>query len=136
MKKRQQQIQKARPRGRPWPKGHSGNPAGRPRGSLNKNSLAVQEGIRRAEAELAKPLTLNLDLPYEAWGDRYVQFGRVFRKDNLLEKNPGAPVLAQTEMLNIRKPRQELLWQGRDLLLQDGWPFCRRTYKALKISAK
>lgn len=33
---------KCKPRGRPWPPGISGNPAGRPRGALNKLSLAVQ----------------------------------------------------------------------------------------------
>jgi len=42
-------IQKNRPRGCPWPKGVSGNPAGRPRGARNKFTLAVIEGVQRAE---------------------------------------------------------------------------------------
>ena len=49
---------KGKPRGRPWPPGVSGNPAGRPKGALNKLSLAVrggalavnvQEGIEQAQ---------------------------------------------------------------------------------------
>lgn len=32
---------KCRPRGKPWPPGVSGNPAGRPKGALNKFTLAV-----------------------------------------------------------------------------------------------
>jgi hypothetical protein len=134
--KKQQKVLKGRPRGRPFPPGKSGNLRGRPPGARNKFTLMVEAGIRESITELSKPPTLNKTLPYEAWGDRYVQFGRVFRKDNLLEKNPGAPALIQPEMLDIRKPRQELFWRGHDLLLQEGWPFCRRTHKPLKINAK
>ena len=36
---------KYRPRGRPWPPGVSGNPAGRAKGALNKISLAVRDGL-------------------------------------------------------------------------------------------
>ena len=136
MKKQQQQIKKARPRGRPFPPGVSGNPRGRPLGARNKLSLMVEEGVRRVAEELAKPLILNLDLPYEVWGDRYVQFGRVFRKDNLLEKNPGAPVLAQPEMLNIRKRRQEIAWKKRYYYIQDGWLFDRGTWVAVELNGK
>jgi hypothetical protein len=35
---------KYKPRGKPWPPGVSGNLAGRPRGALNKLSLAVRGG--------------------------------------------------------------------------------------------
>lgn len=38
----QQTPLKHRPRGKPWPRGVSGNPAGRPKGALNKFSLAVR----------------------------------------------------------------------------------------------
>ena len=37
-------------RGRPFPKGHSGNPAGRPFGSRNKSTIAAQE-LLAGEAE-------------------------------------------------------------------------------------
>jgi hypothetical protein len=124
---------KKRPRGRPWPKGVSGNPAGRPRGSLNKISLAVAAGIRRAEEELAKPLLLNKDFPFNAWGDCYMQFGRVFRKKDLQLKDPGAPVIPQPEMMDRRKPRQEIIWRGKNLYIQDGWAFDWVTWKAVKI---
>jgi hypothetical protein len=33
---------KCKPRGKPWPPGLSGNPAGRPPGALNKLSMAVR----------------------------------------------------------------------------------------------
>jgi len=41
--------------GPPWPKGVSGNPAGRPKGARNKFTEAVREGLRRAEEKLAQP---------------------------------------------------------------------------------
>ena len=76
--------QTAKPRGRPWPKGTSGNPAGRPRGSLNKLTLAVMAGNR--------PLTLDKSRHYEAWSDCFIQAGMRFRKDNLERVNPKGPV--------------------------------------------
>ena len=49
-----------RPRGKPWPKGQSGNPAGRRRGSRNKATLMAAlyldgeaEGLARKAVELA-----------------------------------------------------------------------------------
>jgi hypothetical protein len=133
VKKQQQQIKKARPRGRPWPKGHSGNPAGRPRGSLNKVTLAVQEGIRRAEEKLARPLLLNLNLPYGAWDGFYEQHGQIFRKDNLQLRKPDAVVLPQLEMLDIRKRRQEIKWKKKQYYIQNGWCYDRGTLLAVKI---
>jgi hypothetical protein len=76
---------------------------------------------------------LDTDKPYECWSDKYVQFGRVFHKDTLDEKNPGTPPLQQPEMLNHRKPRTEIRWKRKDYFLQDGWPFDRCTWKAVKI---
>jgi hypothetical protein len=134
--KKQQKMKKARPRGRPFKPGESGNPAGRPRGSRNKITLAVMEGVRRAEEELSKPLMLDKNLPYESWSDRYVQFGRVFHKDTMEEKNPGSPSLEQPEMLNHRKPRIEIRWKRKDYFIQDGWLFCRRTWTAVKIKPR
>ncbi|MGA8139628.1 MAG: hypothetical protein WB948_03010 [Desulfobaccales bacterium] len=43
MNQAQKQL-KCRPRGKPWPPGVSGNLAGRPKGALNKLSLAVRGG--------------------------------------------------------------------------------------------
>ena len=136
MKKQQQKMMKARPRGRPFPSGVSGNSRGRLLGARNKLSLMVEEGIRRAAEELAKPKVLDTSFPYEVWGDRYVQFGRIFRKDTLLEKNPGAPVLPQPEMLNIRKFRQEIAWKKRYYYIQDGWLFDRATWMAVELNGK
>jgi hypothetical protein len=136
MKKQQQKIKKARPRGRPFPPGVSGNLRGRPPGARNKLSLMVEEGIRRAKEELAKPLILNQVLPYESWGDRYVQSGRLFRKDTLEELNPGAPPLEQPELLNHRKPRIEIRWKRKDYFIQDGWLYDRATWEAVKLNGK
>jgi hypothetical protein len=133
MKKQQQQIRKARPRGRPFPPGVSGNPRGRPPGARNKISLMVEEGIRRAEVELAKPVMLDLDQPYGGWSNRYEQFGRKFRKDSLTLMDPDAPILPQLEMVNVRKPRQEITWKKREYFIQDGWLYDRATWMAAKI---
>ena len=54
------QNRKYRPRGRPWPKGQSGNPAGRHRGSRNKATMMAAlyldgeaEALLRRTVELA-----------------------------------------------------------------------------------
>ncbi len=126
-------VMKKRPRGRPWKPGQSGNPAGRPRGALSKIALAVMEGARRAREELARPLMLDKSLPFEAWGDRYVQFGRVFHKQTRLEKTPGAPVLPQPRILNTRKPRWVVKYKRRYYYIQDGWLFDRGTWEAVDV---
>jgi hypothetical protein len=93
----------------------------------------VEEGIRRAKAELAKPIMLDQDMPYGAWGGFYEQFGRKFRKDSLTLLDPGAPILPQLEMVNVRKPRQEITWKKREYIIQDGWLYDRATWEAVKI---
>ncbi|MBM4274365.1 MAG: hypothetical protein FJ134_07900 [Deltaproteobacteria bacterium] len=90
--------------------------------------MAVLEGASRA-----KPLMLDKNLPFNAWGDGYVQFGRVFRKFDLQLKDPNAPVIPQPEMLDRRKPRQEIIWKKKQYYVQDGWLFERHTWKAVKI---
>lgn len=131
--KKQQNTMKGRPRGRPFKPGESGNPAGRPRGSLNKTTLAVLDGIRRAEEELAKPLMLDMSLPYESWSDRFVQFGRVFHKDTMLEIPSGGPPPVQPKMADHRKFRSLIEFKGKDYLIQEGWLFSPMTWEAVKI---
>jgi hypothetical protein len=93
----------------------------------------VEEGIRRAEKELSRPIMLDLDQPYGVWGDRYEQFGRKFRKDSLTLKDPDAPILPQLEMVNVRKPRVGITWKKREYFIQDGWLYDRATWEAVKI---
>lgn len=126
--KKQQKIKKGRPRGRPFKPGQSGNPTGRPKGAKNKFSLMVLAAYR--------PITLDRSLPFEVWSDRFIQFGREFRKDTLQEINPGSPTPVQPEIMDRKKYRTEIIWQGRHYYLQEGWLFCRSSWNAVKINSK
>ncbi len=117
-----------KPRGRPWPKGTSGNPKGRPPGSKHKTTLAVLEGARRAEEKLNRPLTLATSRHYEIWSDCFVQDGMRFRRDNLQRVNPKGPVPIRPERLDIREPRQVVEWRGKRCLSQRGWLFDPATH--------
>lgn len=70
-----QNLPKKRPRGKPWPQGVSGNPAGRPKGARNKLTLALLAGVRQAEAKLAQPRILNQEKPFEVDGNYCLQEG-------------------------------------------------------------
>jgi hypothetical protein len=120
----QHQSPKGRPRGRPWPKGTSGNPAGRPRGSLNKITLAVLAGNR--------PLALDKSRHFEVWSDCYIQDGMRFKRDTLERVNPEGPVPTRPKRLDIREFRQEVKWKGRRCWSQFGWLFDRATHLAIK----
>jgi hypothetical protein len=96
----------------------------------------VEDGIRRAQEELAKPIMLDLEQPYGGWGGFYEQFGRKFRKDSLTLIDPDAPILPQLEMVNVRKPRMEITWKKREYFIQDGWLYDRATWEAVKLNAK
>jgi hypothetical protein len=73
-------------RGRPFAKGHSGNPAGRPRGARNKATMAVEallhgeadaitrKAIERAKEGDAAALRLCLERIIPARKDRHVSF--------------------------------------------------------------
>jgi hypothetical protein len=90
----------------------------------------VEAGVKRAELALSR---LDLSKPFNSWGGYFEQGGRKFRKDCMTVIDPGALPLPQPETLDIRKPRQEIRWKGQDIFLQNGFAFCRITYKALKI---
>lgn len=95
MNQAQKQL-KQRPRGKPWPPGISGNPAGRPKGALNELSLAVRgESLavnRKIELEQAPtpepvrydPKRLHAHTSHKidgAWRRTIEQDGRIFDRD-------------------------------------------------------
>jgi hypothetical protein len=131
--KEQQKIKKGKPRGRPFKPGQSGNPAGRPRGSLNKITLALLEGARRAEEELAKPKLLDMSRPYESWDGYFFQDGLRFDKYTLEAIPLDDPLPVQPERLNPRERRTPVLWKRRHLILQNGWAYDPATWQAVKI---
>jgi len=119
---------KLKPRGRPWPKGVSGNPAGRPTGSRHKITLAVLEGARRAEDELARPLMLDESRHYEVWGDVYIQSGMRFKRTTFERVTPERPIPIRPERLDIGEIRQEVVWRGKRYWSQRGWLFSMDTH--------
>ena len=119
-------VRKALPRGKPWPKGVSGNPHGRPKGAKNKLSLAVQEGVSRALEELAKPLMLDKSRPYESWdgySGYFYQDGLHFDKVTLEALPIDGPPPVQPPRLDPGERRSEVYWKKRRLYLQNGWAF-------------
>ena len=133
---KQLKIKKGLPRGRPWPKGVSGNPAGRPRGARNKFTLSMMEGmegVRRAEAEVAKPRRLDTSKPYESWDGYFIQDGLRFHKQTLEALPHDGPPPEPPERLNPRERRTPMVWNRRYLYLQNGWAFDPATRKAVKI---
>jgi len=127
---------KKRPRGRPWPKGVSGNPAGRTKGARNKFTLAVIEGIRQAEEKLAQPRVLDQTKPYECWDGALLQEGLWFKWDDHLRDYVALPDQTPPphppDRLDPRERRTELLWKGRTIYVQHGWPFDPATWKRIK----
>lgn len=130
-------LPKKRPRGRPWPKGVSGNPAGRPKGAKNRFTLAVQEGLRRAEEELSRPQALNRDKPFGCKDGYLIQQGRLFIWDPLLQDYvavPGQdPAPKPPATFDNKEHYVEMMWRGREIYVQDGWPFAPRTWKRLRL---
>jgi len=126
-------IQKKRPRGCPWPKGVSGNPAGRPKGARNKFTEAVLEGIRRAEEELARPKMLNLNKPLEYWDGYLIQEGLLFDCDTHEALPDQCQPRTPPTRFNPGERRTEMVWRGREIYVQHGWAFCPRTWRRLKF---
>ena len=122
---KKQEKPKGKLRGRPWPKGISGNPCGRQRGSRNKLTMAVLGGFRS--------ITLDRTRPFEVRYEAYIQAGREFCKETLAELNPGGPVPIQPEMLDLRAFFREIMWRGRLYFIQKGWVFDWHTHKAVKV---
>jgi hypothetical protein len=123
---------KLKSRGRPWPKGVSGNPAGRPSGSRHKITLAVLEGARRAEEELARPLLLDETRHYEVWSDCYIQDGMRFERTSFERVTPEKPIPTRPERLDIGDIRQEVVWRGKMYWSQRGWLFSIYTHLPVK----
>jgi hypothetical protein len=135
---KKQQI-KGKPRGRPWPTGVSGNPAGRPPGSKNRLTLAMLEGIKRANAELgiaqadlSKPRRLDAWRPYEICQNGYLQDGRLYHRVTHQEETWFDPI-PQRERLDRGLSRLEVLHLGRHLYLQDGHLYDPATNKAVPL---
>jgi len=85
-----------KPGGKPWPPGVSGNPAGRPRGALNKLSLAVRDGLSAVneqagleQAPSPEPVKYDPRRPHAhtshkiggTWRRTVEQDGRIFDRD-------------------------------------------------------
>ncbi len=130
-------ILKKRPRGRPWPKGVSGNPQGRPRGARNQFTRAILEGSRRAEEKLAQPKVGDRERPYECWGGYLIQKGLLFACDPILKDYVALPGQDPTPTPPARfdpsERRTEMVWKGREIHVQQGWPFDPRTWRRLKL---
>jgi len=112
--KKQQRL-KGKPRGRPFPSGASGNPRGRPRGALNKLTLAVLAGNR--------PLTLDKSRHYEMWSDCYIQDGMRFKRTTLERVNPKGAVPTRPDRLSNREGRREVILGKKRFFSQRGWLF-------------
>jgi len=76
---------KCKPRGRPWPPGVTGNPAGRPKGALNKLSLAVKNPKPVPKFDPTKPFAISCQKGRE---DYYLQDGQLFEIKNLEKYDP------------------------------------------------
>ena len=137
LKNRNSEIRKMRPRGRPWPQGVSGNPAGRPKGALNRLSRAVSEGISRAEEKMARPKELNREKPYECWDGLCVQQGVWYKWDPILQDyvalSGQEPPPQPPARFDPGARRTEMVWKGREIYVQHGWPFDPKTWRPLKI---
>jgi len=129
---KKQQNSKAKPRGRPWPKGVSGNPAGRPRGVKNIFSQMVLAAANANPATERDSNSLDPNYPALERGIYYFQRGRKFFIDT--KKAVPGPVPIPPELFDRRRQRwgYELIFKGRQCLFSfDGWLYDRETLKII-----
>jgi hypothetical protein len=115
----------AKRRGRPWPKGTSGNPKGRPRGARNKFTMAVLGAVN---TKPMKPgVFLDKNYPHFNRGRFLLQKGRKFNPDTL-EAMPGPTPPIPTKFDRRRQVGYDCVHQGRRCIFTaDGWLFDRVT---------
>jgi hypothetical protein len=89
---KQQTPLKYKPRGKPWPPGVSGNSSGRPKGALNKLSLAVRGNLQTEvePAPMPEPVKFDPRRGHEhtmhridgRWRRTVEQDGRIFDRES------------------------------------------------------
>jgi hypothetical protein len=124
---KKQQKKKAKPRGRPFLPGQSGNPKGRPKGALNKFTLAVLGAV---ETPPKKPgVFLDKTYPYVERGGFYIQRGRKFHPTTK-EAMPG-PAPDPPHRFDRRRQKwgNDLVYNGKLCMFtpDNGWLFDRTT---------
>jgi hypothetical protein len=110
---KKQQINQAKLRGKPWPKGVSGNPKGRPRGARNKFTQAV---LGAFNTKPMKPgIFLDPNYPHIERAEFYIQRGRKFHL-NKKEVMPGVAAIRPERLDRRQKWGYECVHQGRQCI--------------------
>ncbi len=126
---KKQQPAKAKPRGRPFLPGQSGNPKGRPKGALNKLTFVV---LGVTPAPKRRPgVFLDPHYPCIERAGFFLQRGRKF--DPLTrEALPGIPPTRSERLDRRRQWGYEGVFQGRQCIFTlDGWVYDRQTLRVI-----